>query len=206
VVSIEDEAFTGCVSLTTVTNQSTTPQALSSNVFENVTLGGADLYLLQPAVSMYQSAAVWQDFKQVLPIPIIVTSVADNNLEILMPPEVEIETAVVAPVGALSGEFTIGPNPVRMDGGNLPSAVKFYRQGKRIDNAALVIFDALGNFIRKINITDKVVSGQSRRVVGSWDLNDALGRPVSTGTYLVKGVIKTSDGKNEKVSLILGVK
>jgi hypothetical protein len=29
---------------------------------------------------------------------------------------------------------------------------------------------------------------------------------VSEGTYLVKGVVKTSDGKSEKVSVIVGVR
>ena len=37
-------------------------------------------------------------------------------------------------------------------------------------------------------------------------MRDAKGRPVSEGTYLVKGVVKTSDGKSEKVSVILGVR
>jgi len=42
--------------------------------------------------------------------------------------------------------------------------------------------------------------------VGIWDLTDVKGRPVSEGTYLVKGVLKTSDGKKEEVSVILGVR
>jgi hypothetical protein len=45
-----------------------------------------------------------------------------------------------------------------------------------------------------------------RRIVGSWDLTDRKGRPVSEGTYLVKGAIKTRDGKRESISLILGVR
>jgi hypothetical protein len=40
--------------------------------------------------------------------------------------------------------------------------------------------------------------------MGSWDLTDEKGRLVSEGTYLVKGVIKTSNGKSEKVSVIVG--
>jgi len=42
--------------------------------------------------------------------------------------------------------------------------------------------------------------------VGRWDLTDRKGRPVSEGTYLVKGTLKTLDGKTEKVSVVLGVR
>jgi len=45
-----------------------------------------------------------------------------------------------------------------------------------------------------------------QRKVGSWDLTDRSGKPVSEGTYLAKGVLKTSDGKREKVSVIVGVR
>ncbi|MDR0307937.1 MAG: hypothetical protein LBI42_14020 [Chitinispirillales bacterium] len=43
------------------------------------------------------------------------------------------------------------------------------------------------------------------REVGSWNLTDARGRKVPAGAYLVKGTIKTNDGKSEKISLILGI-
>jgi len=112
------------------------------------------------------------------------------------------EATVVAPVSQLSGEFTAGPNPVAKQAGN----VGFFRQGKRIASGELRIYDAVGNLVSKVKIVDKALGSQARRQVGSWDLADSKGKPVSEGTYLVKGVLKTSDGKKEKVSVILGVR
>ena len=45
-----------------------------------------------------------------------------------------------------------------------------------------------------------------RRVIGTWDLTDTRGRPVPEGTYAAKGVLKTPDGKTEKVSVVIGVR
>jgi len=112
------------------------------------------------------------------------------------------EATVVAPVSQLSGEFTAGPNPVGRELG----AVGFFRQGKRIASGELRIYDAVGNVVSKVKIVDKALGSQARRQVGSWDLTDVKGRPVSEGTYLVRGVLKTSDGKKEKVSVIVGVR
>jgi flagellar hook assembly protein FlgD len=102
----------------------------------------------------------------------------------------------------LSGEFTAGPNPVLKQSG----IVNFFRQGKRVSNSELRIYDATGNVISKVKISDKTLNSQAKRQVGTWDLTDSKGRPVSEGTYLVKGVLKTSDGKSEKVSVILSVR
>jgi len=109
---------------------------------------------------------------------------------------------VIAPVNALTGEFTAGPNPVTRSS----ESVKFFRQGKRIQSAALTIFDASGNVINKIKITDNALNKQTRREVGSWDLTDRKGRLVPDGTYLVRGVVTTSDGKKERVSVMVGVR
>jgi hypothetical protein len=130
------------------------------------------------------------------------------NVSVLTPDRVvpqskpKEEATVIAPVTALSGKFTAGPNPVAKQSGS----VNFYRQGKRVSNSELRIYDATGNVINKVKISDKALNTQARRQVGSWNLKDAKGRPVSEGTYLVKGVVKTSDGKSEKVSVILGVR
>jgi uncharacterized repeat protein (TIGR02543 family) len=112
------------------------------------------------------------------------------------------KATVIAPVTVLSGEFTAGPNPVAKQSG----IVKIYRQGKRVANCELRIYDATGNVVNKIKIKDNAIGNQSRRQVGTWNLCDRNGRIVSEGTYLVKGVIKTSDGKKEKVSVILSVR
>jgi len=114
----------------------------------------------------------------------------------------EEEATVIAPVVIWAGEFTAGPNPVNRQAGS----VGFFRQGKRIANGELRIYDAVGNVVGKVKIVDKALGSQARRQIGSWDLTDSKGRPVNEGTYLVKGVLKTSDGKKEKVSVILGVR
>jgi len=112
------------------------------------------------------------------------------------------EAAVIAPVTVLSGEFTAGPNPVGRELGS----VGFFRQGKRVSNGELRIYDATGNVVGKVKITDNALGNQARRKVGSWDLKDKNGRTVSEGTYLVKGKVTTSDGKSERVSVIVGVR
>jgi len=121
------------------------------------------------------------------------------------------DVAVVAPVRALTARFTAGPNPVSRSSGR----VNFYRQGKPIESVVLVIYDVTGNVINKVNITEgKGVarsavtdgSAEPRRMVGSWDLTDRRGRRVSEGTYLVRGVVTTVDGKRERVSLMVGVR
>jgi len=109
----------------------------------------------------------------------------------------------VSSVNALTGEFTVGPNPV----GRQLGAVNLFWQGKRIQSAALTVFDASGNVVNRVKIRDKKDGKDSngRRVVGAWDLTDIKGRTVSEGTYLIKGVI-TVDGKRERVLLMVGVR
>ncbi|MDR2591833.1 MAG: hypothetical protein LBC59_03400 [Chitinispirillales bacterium] len=110
-------------------------------------------------------------------------------------------TATIAPAGHFTAEFTAGPNPVVRNRG----AIAFFHQGKRIKEAALVIYDASGNFVKKVAVSDKTASEQSRRRIGSWDLTDKKGRSVPAGTYLARGVLKTPDGKRVKVSAVFGV-
>jgi flagellar hook assembly protein FlgD len=102
----------------------------------------------------------------------------------------------------LSAEFAAGPNPVSRSAGK----VVFFRQGKRVDNATLTVYDVSGNVVNKIKVVDKALGSQDRRSVGEWNLRDARGALVSEGSYLVRGVVKTSDGKKEKVSVVVGVR
>lgn len=111
------------------------------------------------------------------------------------------ETAAIAPVSRLTTELTAGPNPA----GRSSGAVNFFRTGSRIASASLSVYDASGNAVKKITVRDAAPT-QSKRRVGSWDLADRKGRPVSDGTYLLKGIIKTADGKSEKVSAAVGVR
>jgi len=125
-------------------------------------------------------------------------SMSDRVIPTAKPNE---EATVIAPMVILAGEFTAGPNPVNKSS----NGIAFFRQGKRI-SGTLVVYDASGNAVKKIQVKDNAVNNQARRKVGAWDLTDKKGRPVSEGTYLLKGVIKTSDGKSEKVSVIVGVR
>ena len=105
-------------------------------------------------------------------------------------------------VSVSSNEFTAGPNPVAKHSGS----VNFFWQGRAVKNEALFIYDASGNLIKKINISDKSIGKSNRRAVGKWDLKDSKGRAVSEGTYIVKGKITYGDGKSERVSLMLGIR
>jgi hypothetical protein len=102
-------------------------------------------------------------------------------------------------------DLAAGPNPVPKSAG----LVNFYRLGKQVKSSSLKIYDNAGKFIGKIAINDVKTGGgvqsQSKRQVGSWPLKDSKGRPVSEGAYLVKGTIKTVDGKSERVSLLISV-
>jgi len=104
--------------------------------------------------------------------------------------------------GALSAQFTAGPNPVAKSAGT----VIFFWQGKEIKNTVLSIYDASGNLVNKVSVSDKTTGKSERRRVGSWNLKDSKGRAVSEGTYVVKGTIKTGGGNRERVSLMIGVK
>ncbi|MCL2689443.1 MAG: hypothetical protein FWE57_06310 [Chitinispirillia bacterium] len=81
----------------------------------------------------------------------------------------------------------------------------------------LTIFDASGNVVNGVTVSDRAdhpgasrhPSGGGelgRRVAGSWDLTDRRGRLVGEGTYLLRGIITASDGKWERVSVMVGVR
>jgi len=121
----------------------------------------------------------------------------------VIPSAPDAETVAVAPVSVPSGEFTAGPNPADRSLGG----IAFFWQGKRIAGGSLVIYDATGNVVNRAALTDDAAIGKTgKRAVGSWDLRDGNGRLVSEGTYLVRGAIKTSDGKDERVSVVVGVR
>ncbi|MCL2182681.1 MAG: hypothetical protein FWB85_04340 [Chitinispirillia bacterium] len=111
------------------------------------------------------------------------------------------EGAVVVPVKGLSAVFTAGPNPVLRAAG----AVSFFWQGKALAGGTLSVYDAQGNLVKKVSISD-AGAGTARRAVGAWDLTDAKGRAVSEGTYLVRGEVRAQDGGKERVSCKLGVR
>jgi len=113
------------------------------------------------------------------------------------------EWIVVNPLTITAGKFTAGPNPASRQHG----PIKFSRNGRGLDNGTLFIYDATGNAIKRIDINDNIIdSHSSNRQVASWDLTDGNGKPVSAGTYLVRGTLSTRNGTKERVLLILGVR
>jgi hypothetical protein len=124
------------------------------------------------------------------------------------------DVAVIVPVVISAGELTAGPNPVARSSGE----VNFYWNGRRVNDAVLTVFDAAGNVVGGVNITNcadcrgainrarTAEPTESRRGVGSWDLTDRRGRLVSEGSYLVRGTVTTSDGKRERVSVVISVR
>ena len=97
--------------------------------------------------------------------------------------------------------FAIGPNMAKKG-----EIVKIFRIGKSIGNGVLTVYDASGNPVSRINIRDNAFGNQDKRAVASWNLKDTKGRFVSEGTYIVRGTVVTSDGKREKISLMIGVR
>jgi alpha-tubulin suppressor-like RCC1 family protein len=136
-------------------------------------------------------------------IPTDPTAIAESNRKIPDVPYKGEEGGIgVNNYPPLQCEFTAGPNPVAKFNGK----VDFFWQGRVIKKAELRVYDASGNLVKKISISDKAAGNSERRKVGKWDLKDSKGRTVSEGTYLVKGVISTKDGNREKISLVLGVR
>jgi flagellar hook assembly protein FlgD len=75
-----------------------------------------------------------------------------------------------------------------------------------VDNATLTVYDASGNVVSKVRVSDKALGTQDRRQVAEWNLKDSKGRLVPEGAYLVRGVVKTGDGKRERWSVVVGVR
>ena len=128
----------------------------------------------------------------------VVISVAGSDKSI---PGAKSEEAVIVAPKALSAMFTAGPNPVSRSAGS----VKLFWQGKEIMGGSLSIFDANGNLVSKVSLSDKGAS-TDRREVGSWSLRDSKGRSVSEGTYLIRGVIVGRDGSKSRVACKIGVR
>jgi len=223
VTSIENCTFSGCTGLTSVTIGNSVTSVGDSTFYgiedvksiislsaippEAGNLNGRPgswdlstcLYVPETSIEAYRSAVGWSNFSCIQGVTVSVLT-SDRIVPTVKPNE---EATVIVPTVILAGELTVGPNPVSRQSGS----VNFFRQGKRVANCELRIYDATGNVINKVKISDnKTIDSQARRQVGTWDLCDRNGRIVSEGTYVVKGVVKTSDGKSEKVSVILSVR
>jgi hypothetical protein len=124
-------------------------------------------------------------------------SAASSEREI--PAAVSGEEAAAAPVRILAGAFTAGPNPAALSAG----AAKFFWEGKELKNGTLTVFDAQGNLVKKVSVSDKA-QATGRREIGAWNLTDAKGRGVTEGTYIIKGTLAAKDGSKVKVAYTLG--
>jgi hypothetical protein len=118
-----------------------------------------------------------------------------------VPPGHTAESAVVAPVAVTaSGSLTAGPNPVLGYAG----AIGLFWSGAPLRDGKLFIYDATGNAIAKVDVSDNS-GGAGRRRVAAWDLRDAKGRLAAEGTYAAKGVVTARSGRAERVSMLLSV-
>ena len=167
--------------------------AVVSGAFTAATAEAAGSYVFTVALSLESAAATTASKTVVISQKV---SVASNDRVI---PGSGSEVVVVAPVQVVAGEFTVGPNPVAKASGK----VGFFWQGKAVKSGTLYVFDASGNLVTKVAVSDKG-STTARREIGSWNLT-AKGAPVSEGTYLVKGALVGKDGGKVRVSSILGV-
>ncbi|GBU22142.1 hypothetical protein R80B4_02047 [Fibrobacteres bacterium R8-0-B4] len=220
ILSIKAEAFSGCHSLTSVTisasvtsigfiafsgsdlktviSLNAVPPTINADAFTNAVGEATCLYVPENSIEAYRAAVGWNKFGCIkliseaisvaTPARVIPTVRSGDGL------------SAVSPVPALSAEFAAGPNPAV----STSRAGSFFRSGASIKSASLSVYDASGNAVRRLSVKD--IGGQSSRKVASWDLRDAFGRPVSAGTYLVRGAVVTRDGSRESVGVVVGVR
>jgi len=216
VASIGTGVVMGCDNLTAVISLGRYPPGVKSDTFYGME-DGICLYVPSEYRDTYASVNYWKAFGCIRNYEEYVSAVAASDRVI---PQIKPldGAASIAPVNRLSYEFTAGPNPADRSSGG----VSFFWRGNRISNAELYVYDASGTPVKRVDIRENTVGGDNdnrastslshravierSRNVGSWDLTDKKGRSVSEGTYLVKGTVKTLDGKKENVSLIIGVR
>jgi hypothetical protein len=86
----------------------------------------------------------------------------------------------------LKGHLTFGPNPVRSG-----DVVTIFWDGEKEIGGDLLIFNAVGNMIDKVNVKENI---------GAWNT-----RGVATGTYLIRGMLRDKDGFTCRVLMLVGV-
>jgi len=213
VTSIGSGAFMHCHDLTAVICMGDVPPVIGENkygifdVFDAET--AACLYVPKNCIGIYKFIEGWKEFNSIKSTAEYVPNVSNDRATPHDRPSEDAAEAALA--SALSGGgFTVGRNAA---GSLSPGTVSFFRHGSRIESAKLYIYDVSGDVVKKIKIGDHSAvpdphnaSIESKRPVGLWDLRDVKGRPVSGGTYLVKGELKMSGGKRERVSAVVDVR
>ena len=202
VTSIGNVAFGFCSGLTSIICLAKDPPslmtAIGNTAFNYIDMSIISLHVPQGSIDSYSAADGWKSFGSIQAAN--VSALTSNRV---IPNGNTGEVAVVAPAAVLSGEFAAGPNPV----GRSSGGIVFFWNGKQIKSGTLTVYDAAGNVVKKIIIKDNAVTGNlSKRAVGSWDLKDGNGHPVSEGTYLVRGQVATFDGKSERAAMVVGVR
>jgi len=110
------------------------------------------------------------------------------------------EATIVSPFNNTSTLITVGPNPVSVRS----SAMIFYWNGDTdITYGTLFVYDVSGHLVKKIILSP--LSNANGRIVGEWNMKDERGHTVSVGSYAVKGTVTSRNGKNVKISLVVGV-
>jgi len=151
-----------------------------------------------------EGAFVGVAFERYFFIDVLAEGQSVASFEREVPTAIPAMVSTVAPAVKLTTEFTAGPNPAGKSSGGV---VNFFRTGAVIKSATLHVYDASGNVVAAVAIKDNAAVGNNgKRSVGSWDLKDKKGHLVPEGTYLVRGVVKTRDGKSERVSSVVGVR
>lgn len=116
-------------------------------------------------------------------------------------PRPAVSVSVAPPVSS-AGALTAGPSPVSAVSGG---AVSFFRSGAPLRSGKLSIYDASGDMVAAVAVSDPS-SGVGRRPVAKWDLQCAGGRKAAEGTYVARGVVVTKAGKSERVSVLVNVR
>jgi len=129
-------------------------------------------------------------------VPLVSVKEAARDL----PPAGIYESVTISPIVSSSNGLTVGPNPIS----NSYGAISFFRSGVTLKDGKLFVYDAAGNVVAKIVISDNDINA-NKRSVAKWNLQDTKGRKVAEGTYVAKGVVTTKTGKNEKVSVPINV-
>lgn len=157
-------------------------------VFVKWSDGSTDPQRLDESVQANISAAA--EFK--LKDPDIAVAAPDREI----PAAPNAEITALAPIVVTAGGFTAGPNPAAAE-------INFFRTGRALKNGKLSVYDASGALVATIPVRDG--GSGAKRAVASWNLTDAKGRPVATGTYAVKGAVATKTGAKEKFSATIAV-
>ncbi|MCL2182097.1 MAG: hypothetical protein FWB85_01330 [Chitinispirillia bacterium] len=149
-----------------------------------------------PAKDVSQTLAVAGEGAEPAEEPVVEVPAAEPPHVVAAP---IVDTSVIAePVTTVPQS---GMTASYVSGGRMVGTVYFYRHGSRIMNSTLSIFDAGGNLVKRIAISERVRGDRESRAVGSWDLTSMTGRTVRAGTYTATGRVASRGGKEEEVSV-----